>query len=42
MAVTELVRVSITVADLASTIAFYRDGLGLSPEEQTEIYLDTV
>ncbi|MCB1486249.1 MAG: VOC family protein [Bauldia sp.] len=30
MAVTELLRVSVTVADLASAIAFYRDGLGLA------------
>jgi len=35
MAVTQLLRVSITVADLAETAAFYRDGLGLDvgPEQ---------
>jgi catechol 2,3-dioxygenase-like lactoylglutathione lyase family enzyme len=36
MAVTQLLRVSITVADLAGTAAFYRDGLGLDvgPEKK--------
>jgi len=36
MAVTRLLRVSITVADLAGMTAFYRDGLGLEvgPEQK--------
>lgn len=35
MAVTQLVRVSITVADLAGAAAFYRDALGLEVRPQT-------